>query len=603
MRQPQPIIISSSKKSAQQQQQPLQKNPIFLLLLGLMALFLMLSLILHARLQDLSDDDDDLALGLRMTGGGDGLKNILKRKQQSFQKEFSVSRHGLQKQPPKKRHRHHQDSPHKTMSNQQSPSGNGQEDPKERNDNNYGDDDLDQHQQQEMAQKDDDNVPKGPILRFQQDQAEEQRRRRQQGLATVREALEEERLNPDDWTRIRASVQALRRPETRVVVPLPAGPVDEEEANTIRRPPFYDIYNCPVEPPAEGYPFAWNVMTVLEHWNPDETTIPTKHQGSNQTKSLSFHQSLCVFDWDVQEDRTKAFNYRQAEVPFVVQNLPEVLRTAERWSLPGYLEELIGDEAVKNEHSTNHHFMYWKTKYPQQNNHDFFVPPTDMVDLTYPEWLEKARAIQDQPSLLHRRHRQHQKPNDPQQNETAHDKQPNWYYFRLNGMLHNHAYLYEELPFFDPTKGPSLTVVKVNEHRGINCRFGMTGVTAEAHYDGHNNFIAVLGGQRRYILAHPSQCENMELYPIGHPSARHSRINWSNANYNWRDSERPFAQAQVNEVVLQAGDLLFLPTYWFHFIVSLNTNYQCNARSGESKMYESFISRCGFGPRREYDKK
>ena len=598
------MIIPSSKKSAQQQQ-PLQKSPLFLILLGLMALFFMLSLILHARLQDLSDDDDDMALGLRMTGGGDGLKNILKRQQQKFQKEFSASRYHKQKRQPKKHHNnmdHHEESSHKTISKQ--------EDPNEKSDhnNNDGDDDLDRKQQQAISEKDDDNVPQGPILKFQRDQAEDQARRKQQGLTTVREALEEQRLDPDDWARIRASVRALRRPEARVVVPLPAVEADEEEENNaISRPPFYDIYNCPVEPPGEGYPFAWNVMTVLEHWNPDETTIPThtrKHNGTSKTRSLSFHQSLCVFDWEVKEDRTKAFNYRQAQVPFVVQNLPEVLRTAERWSLPGYLEDLIGDEAVKNEHATNHHFMYWKTRHPQQKN-DPFVPPTDMVDLTYPEWLEKARAIEDQPSLLHRRphRRQQQMPRGQQQNETEHDEQPNWYYFRLNAMLHNHAYLYEELPFFDPTKGPSLTVVKVNEHRGINCRFGMTGVTAEAHYDGHNNFIALMGGQRRYILAHPSQCENMELYPIGHPSARHSRINWSNANYNWRDSERPFAKAQVNEVVLQAGDLLFLPTYWFHFIVSLNTNYQCNARSGDSKVYESFISRCGFGPRREYDKK
>lgn len=107
----------------------------------------------------------------------------------------------------------------------------------------------------------------------------------------------------------------------------------------------------------------------------------------------------------------------------------------------------------------------------------------------------------------------------------------------------------------------------------------------------------------RYILAHPDQCENMELYPLGHPSARHSRVNWSNAYYNWRDSQRPFAQAQVNEVVLQAGDLMYLPTHFFHFIVSLNTNYQCNSRSGESMIYEHHISKCGFGPRREYQRK
>jgi len=55
-----------------------------------------------------------------------------------------------------------------------------------------------------------------------------------------------------------------------------------------------------------------------------------------------------------------------------------------------------------------------------------------------------------------------------------------------------------------------------------------------------------------------------------------------------------FRDAMVNEVVLEAGDALYLPTYWFHFIVSLNLNYQCNARSGISYEYQTHIRDCGF---------
>jgi len=32
---------------------------------------------------------------------------------------------------------------------------------------------------------------------------------------------------------------------------------------------------------------------------------------------------------------------------------------------------------------------------------------------------------------------------------------------------------------------------------GINCRFGMRGVAAAAHYDGKRNFIAMLRGRKR----------------------------------------------------------------------------------------------------------
>lgn len=55
-----------------------------------------------------------------------------------------------------------------------------------------------------------------------------------------------------------------------------------------------------------------------------------------------------------------------------------------------------------------------------------------------------------------------------------------------------------------------------------------------------------------------------------------------------------FQHGMVNEVVLDAGDGLYLPTFWFHFIVSLTLNYQCNARSGVSDEYQSHIRDCGF---------
>ena len=52
--------------------------------------------------------------------------------------------------------------------------------------------------------------------------------------------------------------------------------------------------------------------------------------------------------------------------------------------------------------------------------------------------------------------------------------------------------------------------------------------------------------------------------------------------------------ALVNEVVMQAGDLLYLPTNWFHYIISLDLNFQCNTRSGVGEEYMYPIRACGF---------
>ena len=97
----------------------------------------------------------------------------------------------------------------------------------------------------------------------------------------------------------------------------------------------------------------------------------------------------------------------------------------------------------------------------------------------------------------------------------------------------------------------------------------------------------------RYILANPDQCPHMSLYDKSHPSARHSNFDWSTGDTSsFPESFREHAMG--NEVVLQAGDALYLPTYWFHYIVSLELNFQCNTRSGFGIERQNTIANCGF---------
>jgi len=55
---------------------------------------------------------------------------------------------------------------------------------------------------------------------------------------------------------------------------------------------------------------------------------------------------------------------------------------------------------------------------------------------------------------------------------------------------------------------------------------------------------------------------------------------------------------QAHEVVQQPGDFLYLPTYYLHYIVSLEQNYQCNTRSGRDGRQTKVINQCtpGFAP-------
>ncbi|KAL3929919.1 MAG: hypothetical protein SGBAC_011997 [Bacillariaceae sp.] len=341
----------------------------------------------------------------------------------------------------------------------------------------------------------------------------------------------------------------------------------------------YDIYDCPTNPPP-GYPFDWNMLQILESWPPDDPSPRSK-----------VFQGLCVFDFE--KDQEKAMNYRKQEVPFVVVNDPAVKAAAKRWNSPHYMERMLGGVQHRTEFSENNHFMYWQPprkimkKNRQGRKHYQFAKgqdptpqdwqqPTKMMRMAYQEWLQHANVTDDQ---------------------LGPDK-PHWYYRLIgcgetspNGECDKGAseYLFDELPFFQPK--PGLYLVEHDKQKGIHCRFGMKGVIAENHFDGSRNSIVVLGGERRYILSHPNQCQNLALLPKGHPSARHSAVDWSDPDL---ESFPQFKEARGNEVVLQAGDVLYLPTNWFHYIISLSLNFQCNTRSGIDGRYMEPIHECGF---------
>lgn len=156
------------------------------------------------------------------------------------------------------------------------------------------------------------------------------------------------------------------------------------------------------------------------------------------------------------------------------------------------------------------------------------------------------------------------------------------YPFRLVSIL---RYVFDELPFFQPQNDNRNEIYLGNPRlqKGIHCRFGMKGVIAENHFDAGRNSIAVLGGRRRYILSHPRQCPNLALLPKGHESARHSAVDYANPDV---EKYPEFANdALANEVVLEAGQVLYLPTFWFHYIVSLDLNFQVSCPTAPIDMF------------------
>ena len=129
------------------------------------------------------------------------------------------------------------------------------------------------------------------------------------------------------------------------------------------------------------------------------------------------------------------------------------------------------------------------------------------------------------------------------------------------------------------------------QHQGITCRFGEAGIITESHFDTTMNALAMLYGSRRYILAPPSQCQHIPLLPRDHPSGRQSAIKFGDPDF---DRHPEFENFSALELVMQAGDVLLLPTNWFHYIVQLETNFQCNAMQSKSESSDEIMHSCGF---------
>lgn len=321
------------------------------------------------------------------------------------------------------------------------------------------------------------------------------------------------------------------------------------DTSTDRIQPVYDVYNCPPEPP-EGYPFVWKTVDILRAWNPDETTPPPV-----------LHQSICVFDFT--KDYDKAMAYREASLPFLVVNDPAMTKTAVRWSLPGYMKRLFGLRNLthKTSFSETNHFMFYKEVSKQlrkvkDNTPEDWKQPTKEYWMNYDNFVTRANVT----------------------TEHAGPASPHWYMqMTACGLFANDGscswdateFFNDELPFFQPhSLRPSNELYLYHpEYRtsGIICRFGMEGIIYESHFDRESNSLALISGNRRFILSPPDQCKNQALFPYGHPSARHSAVDWSNPDM---DKYPEFANSLSTEFVLQAGELLYLPSNWFHFIVS-----------------------------------
>jgi lysine-specific demethylase 8 len=111
------------------------------------------------------------------------------------------------------------------------------------------------------------------------------------------------------------------------------------------------------------------------------------------------------------------------------------------------------------------------------------------------------------------------------------------------------------------------------ELRAINLWLGPPGNTSPLHFDRANNFLVQLRGQKRVVLFSPSDSDKLYPYPEASGYPHMSRVNPDAPDL----LEFPqLRNAQPFYCVLSQGEMLFIPTAWWHHVLSLDETMSVN---------------------------
>jgi len=123
---------------------------------------------------------------------------------------------------------------------------------------------------------------------------------------------------------------------------------------------------------------------------------------------------------------------------------------------------------------------------------------------------------------------------------------------------------------------------------------GEHGNITPCHYDEQENLFSQIKGYKRCILYHPKEFNKLYTYPVrishflncifhqliflftlslfifqvGHPADRQSKVNLYQPDLNLYPM---FNECTGYEIVLQPGDVLYIPNLWFHHFENLST--------------------------------
>lgn len=269
-----------------------------------------------------------------------------------------------------------------------------------------------------------------------------------------------------------------------------------------------------------------------------------------------------------------AERFRDAELPFKVYDIPEFEIAGQRWTDDYISKEFrSGNPGGTAQESLDNYFAFYVPNAWNPKVHG--LPPTRNNDWSYRQWSRHARYA-DATQLLANYPHFYWQSGVPASERS--EVESEW------------TFITRDLRLFSSTQ-ENFFVFHPEMQKGIQCRFGERGVVAATHFDGGRNMVGMITGAKRYILSPPNQCSKLGIFSSREsPIYRHSLLNFGHIQYideynnGMSSQEREWltraSTSQALETVLKAGEVLYIPSHWFHYIISLQKSAQCNVRSG-----------------------